>query len=81
MLTLVYVMFPICGPCIWISLVVVALAITEIIRFFFYTGFAKDIAGALRYNVFLVVMPFNQITEFMTCYIAFKKTDPDTYAI
>ena len=81
MLTLLYVVFPICGACVWISLVAVALSITEIVRFFFYTGFAKGIAGALRYNVFLVIIPFNQVTEFMTCYEAFRKTDPDSYAV
>jgi hypothetical protein len=81
MLTLIYGIFPICGPSIWISLVVVALSITEIIRFFFYTGFSKEISGALRYNVFIVVIPFNQVTEFMTCYEAFRKTDPDIFAV
>lgn len=68
MLTLIYVVFPRCGPCIWLSMVVLALCITEIVRYFFYTGFAKDVAGALRYNLFIVIIPFNQFTEFMTCY-------------
>ena len=81
MLVLILCVFPVCGACIWISLVAVALCITEIIRFFFYTGFAKGIAGALRYNVFLVIIPFNQVTEFMTCYEAFRKTDPEIYAV
>lgn len=68
MLILIYCVFPVCGACIWLSLVVVALGITEVIRYAFYTGYAKEIVGTLRYNVFLVIIPFNQFTEFMTCY-------------
>lgn len=81
MLILIYCVFPVCGACIWLSLVVVALGITEVIRYAFYTGYAKEIVGTLRYNVFLVIIPFNQFTEFMTCYQAFKNTDPNAFAV
>ena len=59
MLVLIFGVFPVCGACVWLSLVVVALGITEVIRYAFYTGYAKEIVGTLRYNVFLVIIPFN----------------------
>jgi hypothetical protein len=81
MIVITYVVFPTCGACYWLSIVVVALCLTEVSRYLFYTGFMKQIAGALRYNLFIVIMPVNQFTEFMTCYTAFEKTDPLKFAV
>ena len=81
MLIIIYVIFPQCGACYWISAVVVALCLTEITRYGFYTGYCKSLAGALRYNLFIVIMPVNQFTEFMTCYRAFQNTDLTKFAV
>lgn len=81
MLLYIYVIFPQCGACHWITTVVIALCLTEITRYLFYTGYFKSVAGVLRYNLFIVIMPINQLTEFMTAYRAFKNTDPAFGAI
>ena len=53
------VVFPLCGACHWITLVVIALCLTEVPRYLFYSGLCKDLVGYLRYNLFIVIMPFN----------------------
>ena len=81
MQVLVCIIWPLCGACAWISAVVVALCFTEIPRFLFYTGYCDAVAAPLRYNLFLVIMPLNQVTEFMTCFKAFQNVPKDWFAV
>lgn len=71
MLFYIYIVFPVCGSCHWVTSVVIALCLTEVSRYLFYTGYFSALSGFLRYNLFIIIMPVNQITEFMTCWQAF----------
>jgi hypothetical protein len=59
MIFIVDIVFPLAGPSTSLSLVVIALCLTEVPRYLFYTGSCKNWVGIFRYNSFIFIMPIN----------------------